>query len=976
MNKIKIEEFYGKVKYSKNIFNLNNYKKIMNDFICLFKDYYNINVDLLEYNKNNVFYNKQKIFTLDYKKIKNCKDLNEFHLLVEEYFQTILNQVINIKFNLSEGKSELINIEQNIKNITGLSFNDVYREIKYTQQVEHILENINRYNNPILVRGDSSSGKTYSVVRALANLNFEEYSYTWIDFSDVYVNISNFIFSVLRFDKRKKHILVLDNLQVYPFKIKWIKEAIEFIKEINKNVDFQIILISWNFIKNAICDEFENEIIDLPFVGEESVKLLLDGENNKYSEDIISNSKGDIYIANKTLEYISLYKEFPTSRQLSEMIYNEFTKNLLGDRRKFRKHNEVLFYLACLGTLEIHVEKGYIINKGYQDELDYLIENKIIRAYMTGSHHTYLNIGHRSLAHKIMLHILNLYADMNEIVQQKGPVDLAIEYFQSVGNGSEQLFSTLQRLDLQSNNNIFSKLWDCFSVIRSKLLKPVENMDLTWGNNMASMIFAVEAYCEMKFDSSFDVDQYISKTLIEINKRWTYKSDFSDLEYIQNDASCTVELEDFTKKICETMKEEEKTKLYSDDMKHDKIDFEKMHKNWLVGLLIGCMGITKNNELMQKYIQCAENMISNNGAFYPERVSWVTTRCIIGLTHCGIFYNDIHNKYHQLIKKSCDWLVSQFSPHLPWEVEEIECGGWYSGTGTWNSNEQITIMSLYALRKAKFPMEKYPVLIEAEKEIINKKDLLVKMFKKNNVFLDSMWLVALMVENNKDISDVIGLIQDMTNQTLEKWSTASLSADDTNSESSDMQFLAKEIIKIIWTLLTRNIKQLLTGLEVDYNVSDNKREIFISYRRIGGASLSQIIYEGLDKKFKDNVFRDIEVLKTQCGKFNEMLDQAIENAKVFIAIVSKGCFERGYQTKDNSDDVFFQELKQAYELGKTIIPIYDHKVECPDELKSNPEFYEIAQKLAEEEAIVFDAKTGNNYVIESLIVKIMNKGIK
>ena len=69
-------------------------------------------------------------------------------------------------------------------------------------------------------------------------------------------------------------------------------------------------------------------------------------------------------------------------------------------------------------------------------------------------------------------------------------------------------------------------------------------------------------------------------------------------------------------------------------------------------------------------------------------------------------------------------------------------------------------------------------------------------------------------------------------------------------------------------------------------------------------------------------------------------------------------------------------MKKAYEQGKTIIPIYDHKVECPDELKSNPEFYEIAQKLAEEEAIVFDAKTGNNYVIESLIVKIMNKGIK
>ena len=55
-------------------------------------------------------------------------------------------------------------------------------------------------------------------------------------------------------------------------------------------------------------------------------------------------------------------------------------------------------------------------------------------------------------------------------------------------------------LELETGDSLFANLWRAFCNMRAALLKQL-SVDPTWGNNMASMIFAAEALTNIKFDA-------------------------------------------------------------------------------------------------------------------------------------------------------------------------------------------------------------------------------------------------------------------------------------------------------------------------------------------------------------------------------------------------------------------------------------------------------------------------------------------
>lgn len=93
-----------------------------------------------------------------------------------------------------------------------------------------------------------------------------------------------------------------------------------------------------------------------------------------------------------------------------------------------------------------------------------------------------------------------------------------------------------------------------------------------------------------------------------------------------------------------------------------------------------------------------------------------------------------------------------------------------------------------------------------------------------------------------------------------------------------------------------------------------KYDIFISYRRDGGAQYARILQMMLQQRGY-TVFLDYDELKD--GVFSEKIEQAIAQAPIFIFIMSEGALNRCV----NEGDWVRREIEMALKLKKHIIPV-------------------------------------------------------
>lgn len=115
-------------------------------------------------------------------------------------------------------------------------------------------------------------------------------------------------------------------------------------------------------------------------------------------------------------------------------------------------------------------------------------------------------------------------------------------------------------------------------------------------------------------------------------------------------------------------------------------------------------------------------------------------------------------------------------------------------------------------------------------------------------------------------------------------------------------------------------------------MEQTKYDVFISYRREGGAQYARTIQQALEKHY--HVFLDFDELKD--GVFNQRIIDAISESPVFLLILSKGALDRCV----NETDWMRLEILHAMKCGCHIVPvtIVDDKFEgfpsdFPEELQ-------------------------------------------
>ena len=95
-------------------------------------------------------------------------------------------------------------------------------------------------------------------------------------------------------------------------------------------------------------------------------------------------------------------------------------------------------------------------------------------------------------------------------------------------------------------------------------------------------------------------------------------------------------------------------------------------------------------------------------------------------------------------------------------------------------------------------------------------------------------------------------------------------------------------------------------------------DVFISYRRDGGASDARLMYERLSKDGYSVSF-DMDTLKN--GNFNEELLRRVAECKNFIILLSKGCFDRTLKGCKREDDWMRLELATALYNKKNVVTV-------------------------------------------------------
>lgn len=93
-----------------------------------------------------------------------------------------------------------------------------------------------------------------------------------------------------------------------------------------------------------------------------------------------------------------------------------------------------------------------------------------------------------------------------------------------------------------------------------------------------------------------------------------------------------------------------------------------------------------------------------------------------------------------------------------------------------------------------------------------------------------------------------------------------------------------------------------------------KFDVFISYRRAGGANFARMMQQSLKARGYD-VFLDFDSLRD--GKFDENIYAAIDNCKVFILILTKDTLDRCV----DENDWVRTEIMRALEKSLPIVPV-------------------------------------------------------
>lgn len=661
-------------------------------------------------------------------------------------------------------------------------------EVVETELVDAVVKQM-RQKVDVVILGKSGSGKSIAARSALERLTRANWKVLWLDASQPDLHEVDALrrLNDLRVDDSEWVAIALDDVQSNPGVATRIAQAVRIARQHTANVEIVVVATAWNSARSILNQAFREYEIEA-CNGQNTVRAIFSARTPDLPDEdlqlLFGLVDGDALLAELAADYFAECGKIPTLDQLAELAYGR----LSGESALETSVEESLYMIAALGQFEIDPARDYVQSFTEVDMLRGMQERRLIRSIGD-----YVTIGHRTYAGLVARHLEIRLRSAKVQVKAAGP--LAVDYLKSASD--DQIISTLERLDLagtarsdQHGSDFLVRAWSAIRLMSRKLATAGAE-DPTWGDNIASTVHASETFAIFDPESWSRSARFIAARL-----------EISETDLPKAVGEPTAERVDFDEIRERMLKQDAVLGKPFANMDPNRIDFDRMHRTWLLGQLLGFEGHApvRNRARIDRLVKCARANQNDDGSFYPARVPWVTARVVLGLASVGALASS-----DDVVRRACDWL------RTAWPEGPLELGVWESGTGTWNTPLQSTAMCVAALAAAGIPSD----------------DSALKLGRAYVVGERKKWTILGREMDAADSLEVYlqtgGRWRAMHDELMtlfawareqESWEGARLTASEAQEESSKLPRVTSALISVLWATVKSELPVLLEDIAV------------------------------------------------------------------------------------------------------------------------------------------------------------------
>lgn len=640
----------------------------------------------------------------------------------------------------------------------------------------------------ISIIGPSSSGKSISAAQICTALSARGWTISWIDLSDPDRDERDLLLAACRtaVGPAKSHLVVVDDVQAGPSVMGRLRHLVPQLRAVAAS-RVQLLFVGWDSASSLIESEFPASV-RVACKGDDVLQALAEhrGLSAIEVDQLRGLSKGDALIASLAIDLRAGLGRFPTIEEIAQRAVSRTIggEQLSGDAVR-------LLYSICASNqfdIEVEADSAQALSSTGLAEL---LQRRIVRR--AGN---FLAVGHRSLAAMILHHLRRSPSQLPPGLDP--PVRVAVQYLRSAGD--RQILAVLERLDLASlairsedhhGTAFLARAWESLRTLVRYVAKKAE-ADVTWGDNLASAVFAGEALAQVNHPGWHDVAAFV-------RDRWDIPEDGA---LPSPRARPSAERADFDE-IQKRMVQEDREFTYRGiGDPADRIDFNRFHQTWTLGLLVGFEGTAREPsiERLRRLRRSAAHNQEPTGAFYPERVPWVTARVLLGLAAAGDTASN-----SDVCRRACDWLRTP-SPAGPYRF-----GVWESGTGTWNTPAMTTALCILAMVRAGVsPSDR--TIQAGSSYLLNAR----RQWSAPGGEIDAVAAVETLLaiggrwrEFATELATILTWSRDR-----EPWTRTGRLASDSKEESSKVPFVARGLIEVVWETVKSELPALLEGIVI------------------------------------------------------------------------------------------------------------------------------------------------------------------
>lgn len=659
-----------------------------------------------------------------------------------------------------------------------------------------------------LLTGLSSSGKSFTALQAGYQLRMSGHDVLYLNTSAM----RGVPFGVMRQivmaeSTDRSRVVILDDLQSSPNWSRYLLAALTAVSNSLRSGSLSLLAISWpGFAPEAVT--LMGDCLPINIASFQVASLLTasygSGLDQASREKLLSRCGNDLLLLRRSLERGSSSGTIPTLDELASDLWEVRTRNLHS------LSNEALratLVASSLGRLDIAIPQAFLTFEARVSDahIDKFTNEGLLRR--VGST---LTMGHRSLS-TLVSDWLSKRGEWKALTSAGGPKNVAalvLDYLRSLDASStvEAIRALQVKVGFRGDSHVSRRAKALAEVWRTlnALLERVDyqqRLDPTWGHSASSAMFAIQSLMEVgNRESAYASIQFLRSL-------WKISTDGA-LEF---DLSRLTSQKDFVL-IRESMAkddEESASKLERGFQDANSIDFVRFHTTWLAGVVLCAEAAhNPNPESLAPLLKSIESMQLPSGAFYPERVPWVTARVMIGLAAAG------RTAQHSSILAACSrWLLETAR-----KGDSIGGSIWRSGTGAWNSTLETTAMVLDALA-----LSGLDTLPEVAAEARNYLFSLRSTWTLPGGALDGAYAIQAYLLTGGAWEDVASELQQLSRiaEASSFWQGAVTSAETSLRQSCSSAQIAFHLVKIAWQAIRTNLPALLEALDIpDYGASD------------------------------------------------------------------------------------------------------------------------------------------------------------